>query len=428
MGAAGRDFHNFNVYFRDNPEYEVLSFTATQIPNIEGRRYPSELSGPRYPRGIPIHSEKNLSSLIESEKIDQVFFSYSDISYEHMMQKASAVLAAGADFSLLSPSHTQLKSSKPVIAVCAVRTGCGKSQTARKIVEILKKKGRRVVAVRHPMPYGDLTLQIAQRFASYEDLDTHKCTVEEREEYEPYIDNGLVVFAGIDYQKILQMAEKEADIIIWDGGNNDLPFFKSNLHVTVLDPLRAGHERRYYPGEINFIAADILVINKYEQATKEQIDTLLANIRECNKSAIVINGASKITADDPGAVSGKKVLVIEDGPTITHGEMGFGAGTVAACQFGAKEIIDPRPYAVGSIKKAYANYPHMEKVLPALGYYKDQLRELEETIRATPCDLVLIASPIDIRRVIKIDKPSMRVKYHLEELGSPTLGEILKKY
>jgi predicted GTPase len=428
MGAAGRDFHNFNTFFRNNPEYEVVSFTATQIPNIEGRRYPSVLSGARYPKGIAIHSEKHLADLIESEKIDQVFFSYSDVSHDYVMQKASIVLAAGADFRLLSPTHTELKSLKPVVAVCAVRTGCGKSQTSRKVVDILKKKGRRVVAVRHPMPYGDLTQQISQRFASYDDLDLHKCTIEEREEYEPYIDNGFVVYAGIDYEKILRQAEGEADVIIWDGGNNDLPFFKPDLHITVLDPLRAGHERLYYPGGVNFIDADVLVINKYEQASKEQIDKLLANICECNPGAHVINGASKITADDPKAVLGKKVLVIEDGPTITHGEMGYGAGTVAARQFGASEIIDPRPYAVGSIKKAYLNYPHMEKVLPALGYYKDQLKDLEETVRATPCDLVLIASPIDIRRVIKLDKPSTRVKYYLEEIGKPTLADVLDKF
>ncbi|MBI2092224.1 MAG: GTPase [Deltaproteobacteria bacterium] len=428
MGAAGRDFHNFNVFFRDNPEYEVVTFTATQIPNIEGRRYPAELSGPRYPKGIPIHSEKNLADLIENEHIDQVFFSYSDVSHEYLMQKASIVLAAGADFRLLSPAHTEIKSLKPVIAVCAVRTGCGKSQTSRKVVDILKKKGRRVVAVRHPMPYGDLTQQISQRFASYEDLDIHKCTIEEREEYEPYIDSGFVVYAGIDYEKILRQAESEADVIIWDGGNNDLPFFKPSLHITVLDPLRAGHERRYYPGEVNFIDADVLVINKYEQANKEQIDKLLANICECNPGALVINGASKITVDDPKVVRGKKVLVIEDGPTITHGEMGFGAGKVAACEFGAADVIDPRPYAVGSIKKAYQQYPHMQAVLPALGYYKDQLKDLEETIRATPCDLILIASPIDIRRVIKLDKPAMRVKYYLEEIGKPTLTDVLEKF
>lgn len=428
MGAAGRDFHNFNVFFRNNPEYDVVAFTATQIPNIEGRRYPAELSGERYPRGIPIHSEKNLSDLIESEKIDQVFFSYSDVSNEYVMQKASIVLAAGADFALLSSIHTQIKSTKPVIAVCAVRTGCGKSQTSRRVVEILKKKGHKVVAIRHPMPYGDLTEQICQRFASYDDLDAHKCTIEEREEYEPYIDKGLVVYAGVDYEKILRAAEKEADVIIWDGGNNDVSFYVPDLHITVLDPLRPGHERTYYPGGVNFIDADVLVINKYEQASKEQLDVLLANIRECNQRALIVNGASKITVDDPAGVKGKRVLVIEDGPTLTHGGMSFGAGVIAAKQFGAAELVDPRPYAVGSIKKAYAQYSHMGNILPALGYYKDQLKDLEETVKATPCDLILVASPIDIRRVIKLDKPSMRVQYYLEEMGKPDLDEILAKF
>jgi predicted GTPase len=427
MGAAGRDFHNFNVFFRNNADYEVVAFTATQIPNIEGRRYPAELSGPRYPKGIQIHAEKNLANLIKSERIDEVFFSYSDVSYEYVMQKGSVVLAAGADFSLISPRQTQLKSGKPVIAVCAVRTGCGKSQTSRKVVEILKAKGKKVVAVRHPMPYGDLTKQICQRFASYKDMDDHKCTIEEREEYEPYIDNGLVVFAGVDYEIILKEAEKEADVIIWDGGNNDAPFYSPDMLITVLDPLRPGHERSFYPGEVNFINADALVINKYEQASKEQIDRLLESVRECNQHAVIINGASKITVDNPELLKGKKVLVIEDGPTLTHGGMSFGAGVIAAQQFGAGELVDPRPYAVGSIKKAYAQYPHMGKLLPALGYYPDQLKDLEETVKATPADIVLVASPIDIRRVIKIDRPSMRVKYYLEEIGRPTLSELLGK-
>lgn len=428
MGAAGRDFHNFNVFFRNNPNYEVMGFTATQIPNIEGRKYPAELSGSLYPRGIPIHSEKTLADLIVNEKIDEVFFSYSDVSYETVLQKSAIVLAAGADFSLLSPVHTQIKSVKPVVAVCAVRTGCGKSQTSRKIVSTLKKKGRKVVAIRHPMPYGDLTEQIAQRFASYKDMDDHKCTIEEREEYEPYIDEGLVVYAGVDYEKILRQAEKEADVIIWDGGNNDVPFYVPDLHITVLDPLRAGHERKYYPGEVNFIDADVLVINKYEQASKEQLDTLLANIRECNQSALIINGASKLTVEDPAAIKGKRVLVIEDGPTLTHGGMSFGAGVVAAKEFGAGELVDPRPYAVGSIKKAYQQYPHMGNLLPALGYYKDQLNDLEETVKAAPCDMILVASPIDIRRVIKLDKPAMRVRYYIEEIGKPTFEDVLAKF
>ena len=428
MGAAGRDFHNFNVFFRNNPNYEVMGFTATQIPNIEGRKYPADLSGRLYPRGIPIHSEKTLADLIANEKIDEVFFSYSDVSYETVMQKSAIALAAGADFTLLSSLHTQIKSTKPVVAVCAVRTGCGKSQTSRKIVSTLKKKGRKVVAIRHPMPYGALTEQIAQRFASYKDMDDHKCTIEEREEYEPYIDEGLVVYAGVDYEKILRQAEKEADVIIWDGGNNDVPFYVPDLHITVLDPLRAGHERKYYPGEVNFIDADVLVINKYEQANKEQLDTLLANIRECNQSALIINGASKLTVENPAAIKGKRVLAIEDGPTLTHGGMSFGAGVVAAKEFGAAELVDPRPYAVGSIKKAYQQYPHMGNLLPALGYYKDQLNDLEETVKATPCDVILVASPIDIRRVIKLDKPAMRVRYYIEEIGNPTFEDVLAKF
>lgn len=428
MGAAGRDFHNFNTVFRDNPEYDVVAFTATQIPNIEGRRYPSELSGDLYPKGIPIHSEDTLAELIEREHIDQVFFSYSDVSNNYLMNRASVTLAAGADFRLLSPDHTMLTCSKPVIAVCAIRTGCGKSQTSRKVVEILKAKGKRVVAVRHPMPYGDLTKQIVQRFASYEDLDRHECTIEEREEYEPYIDKGLVVYAGVDYQKIADAASEEADVIVWDGGNNDAPFFKPDLFITVLDPLRAGHEMEYYPGEVNFLDADVLVINKYNQASKEQIETLLANIREANKCAQIIYGDSKITAERSEEIKGKRVLVIEDGPTLTHGGMSFGAGVVAAKEFGAAEIVDPRPYVTGSIKKAYAKYPQMGNLIPALGYYPDQLKELEESIRATPCDLVLVASPIDIRRVIKIDQPSLRVNYYLEEIGKPTLEELLDQF
>ncbi len=428
MGAAGRDFHNFNCFFRNNPDYEVVAFTATQIPNIEGRRYPSELSGPRYPKGIAIHPESELVDLIKKEKIDEVFFAYSDVSHEYVMQKASLVIANGADFSLLSSKHTQVKSTKPVIAVCAVRTGCGKSQTSRKVVEILKSKGKKVVAIRHPMPYGNLAEQVVQRFASYADLDAHKCTIEEREEYEPYIDNGLVVYAGVDYEKILRQAETEADVIIWDGGNNDIPFYVPDLLITVLDPLRAGHERKFYPGEANLIAANVLVINKYEQASKEQLETLHSNIKECNPNATVINGASKLTVDDIAGVKGKKVLVIEDGPTLTHGGMNLGAGIVAAKEFGAAETIDPRPYAVGSIKNAYKQYPHMGPLLPALGYYADQLKDLEATIKATPCDLILVASPIDIRRVVKLDKPSMRVGYYLEEIGKPTLADVLQKF
>lgn len=428
MGAAGRDFHNFNVVYRNNKAAEVVCFTATQIPNIEGRKYPAELAGKFYPDGIPIYPEEELTRLIKDEKIDEVIFSYSDVSHEYVMQKASKVAAAGADFKLLSPAHTWLKSKCPIISVCAIRTGCGKSQTSRKIVEILTDAGKRVVAIRHPMPYGDLTKQICQRFASYEDLDSQKCTIEEREEYEPYIDRGLVVYAGIDYEKIMNKAEKEADIIIWDGGNNDVSFYKPDVFITVLDPLRVGHEHLYYPGEINFLMADVLVINKYEQANPEQIDQLKENIKKANPGAQLICGKSKISVDEPEKIEGKKVLVIEDGPTLTHGGMSFGAGIVAAKEHDAEEIVDPRPYAVGSIKEAYSKYPQLGKLIPALGYYPQQLKDLEETIRNTPCDLVLVASPIDIRRVIKIDQPSMRVGYHLVELNQPTLQDVLAEY
>lgn len=427
MGAAGRDFHNFNTYFRDNPEYEVVAFTATQIPNIHGRCYPAALSGPNYPTGIPIHAEDELVSLIRKEKIELVVFSYSDVAHEYVMQKGSQVLAAGANYMFLSPDRTQIKAKVPVISVCAIRTGCGKSQTSRKLVSLLKQRGKKVVAIRHPMPYGDLAEQAVQRFASYEDLDRHNCTIEEREEYEPYIDRGLVVYAGVDYEAIVRQAEKEADVIIWDGGNNDGPFVASDLEITVLDPLRAGHERSYHPGETNFLAADVLVINKYEQASAEQLNTVMSNIRHCNPDAKVIKGASRITVDDPAGIKGKNVLVIEDGPTLTHGGMSYGAGMVAADEYEAAEIVDPRPYAVGSIEDAYTKYPNLGKLIPALGYYEDQLKDLEESIKRTPCDLVLIGSPIDIRRVIDVDKPSMRVRYELEEMGEPSLDSILNE-
>jgi len=425
MGAAGRDFHNFNMCYRNNPDYEVVAFTAAQIPNIEGRRYPPALSGKLYPDGIQILPEKDLTEIIKRDSVDTVVFSYSDVSHEYVMQKGSQVLAAGANYMFLSPVHTQIKAKVPAIAVCAIRTGCGKSQTSRKLVSLLKERGRKVVAIRHPMPYGDLAEQAVQRFASYDDLDRHNCTIEEREEYEPYIDRGLVVYAGVDYEAIVRQAEKEADVIVWDGGNNDMPFLIPDLEITVLDPLRPGHERSYYPGETNFLTADVLVINKYKQASSEQLDVVLENIREFNPTAKVIKGASRIEVDDPDAVKGKKVLVIEDGPTLTHGGMSYGAGMVAADEFEAAEIVDPRPYAVGSIKEAYTKYRHLGKLIPALGYYEDQLKDLEESIRATPCDLVLIGSPIDIRRVIEIDKPSMRVGYELDEIGKPDLISVL---
>lgn len=428
MGAAGRDFHNFNTYFRDNPNYEVIAFTATQIPNIEDRRYPQGLSGPNYPKGIPIYSEDELTDIIKRESIDLVVFSYSDVSHEYVMQKGSQVLAAGANYMLLSPNATQIKAKVPVISVCAIRTGCGKSQTSRKLVELLRRRGKKVASIRHPMPYGDLIGQAVQRFASYDDLDLHNCTIEEREEYEPYIDRGLVVYAGVDYEQIARRAEKEADVVVWDGGNNDTPFIEPDLEITVLDPLRAGHERGFHPGETNFLTADVLVINKYEQASAEQLNTVLANIKQLNPSAHVIKGASRISVDDPEGVRGKRVLVIEDGPTLTHGGMSFGAGMVAADEFDAAEIVDPRPFAVGSIEDAYTKYPNLGKLIPALGYYEDQLSDLEASIRATPCDLVLIGSPIDIRRVIQIDKPSMRVRYELEEIGEPTLDTVLDEF
>ncbi|MBI2346115.1 MAG: GTPase, partial [Deltaproteobacteria bacterium] len=382
----------------------------------------------RYPKGIPIYPERRLADLIGEERIDAVYFSYSDVSHTHVMQRAGTVLAAGADFHLLSPRHTNIKVGRPVIAVTAVRTGSGKSQTARKIVRMLKEHGKQVVAVRHPMPYGDLTKQILQRFSSYQDLDAHNCTIEEREEYEPYLDLGLVVFAGIDYAQIARVVEQEAEVVVWDGGNNDVPFFFTDLHLTVLDPLRAGHERLYYPGEVNFLKADVLVINKYRQASPDQLGQLNRSISAHNPRAQIIHGDSRIIVEDPAGIHGKRVLAIEDGPTVTHGEMAFGAAFVAAQEHGAATIVDPRPYAVGSIKKAFHDYPHLSAVLPALGYYPEQLKELEATINAVPCDLVLVASPIDIRRVITITKPSQRVRYELEEIGKPDLADLLAHF
>ena len=428
MGAAGRDFHNFNTYFRGNEDYQVVCFTATQIPNIEGRKYPAALAGEHYPEGIPIFDEEELVDLIKNESIDLVVFAYSDVSHEYVMQKGSQVLAAGANFQLLSPEKTQIKANVPVISVCAIRTGCGKSQTSRKIVGILKNAGKKVVALRHPMPYGNLAEQAVQRFATYEDLDRHDCTIEEREEYEPYIDAGLVIYSGVDYEKIVRQAEKEADILIWDGGNNDTSFIVPDLEITVVDPLRPGHERSYYPGETNFFTADVLVINKYKQASAEQLNIVLENIKHCNPKAKVIKGASTLTVDKPEEVKGKKVLVIEDGPTLTHGGMSYGAGMVAADLFEAAEIVDPKPYAVGSIKDAYTKYPQLGKLIPALGYYEDQLADLEKSINDTPCDLVLVGSPIDITRVVDIKKPAMRVRYDLEEIGEPSLETILKDF
>jgi predicted GTPase len=428
MGAAGRDFHNFNVFFRDNEEYEVVAFTATQIPDIEGRKYPSELAGKLYPNGIPIYSEDELEDLIKKFKVDFVVFAYSDVSHEYVMNRASRAMAAGASFMLLGPSHTMLTSTKPVISVCAVRTGSGKSQTTRRVAEILKKLGKKTVVIRHPMPYGDLTKQVVQRFGSFEDLDKHNCTVEEREEYEPHIDRGNVVYAGVDYEKILRQAEQEADVILWDGGNNDFPFFKPDLHIVVVDPHRPGHEVTYHPGETNLRLADVIVINKIDTAYPEDIQIVRENSRSANPRAVIIEAASPIFVENYEAIKGKKVLVIEDGPTLTHGEMSYGAGYVAAEKYGAAEIVDPRPYAVGSIKETYEKYTQLEVILPAMGYSPKQLKELEETINAVPADLVIVATPINLGKILKINKPYVRVKYELQEIGKPDLEDIIKEF
>lgn len=426
MGAAGRDFHNHNVYFRDNPNYNIVAFTATQIPNIEGRLYPSALAGSRYPDGIPIFPETDLTMLIQKHRVSQVIFAYSDVSHETVMNRASIVLAAGADFRLLGPRATMLKSRKPVVAVCAVRTGSGKSQTTRAVAGILKGMGKRVVAVRHPMPYGDLTKQIVQRFADYGDLDRFETTIEEREEYEPHLNRGTVVYAGVDYEKILRQAEAEADVILWDGGNNDFSFYQPDLLIVVADPHRPGHELTYYPGETNLRMADVVVINKVDTASVENVNVVRANTRTVNPNATIIEAASPIFVDDPGAIRGKRVLVVEDGPTLTHGGMTYGAGIVAAHKFGASEIVDPRPYAIGTIKETFAKYPGTGTLLPAMGYGGEQVRELEATINAVPVDLVLIATPIDLRRIIDIKHPTDRVRYELQEIGQPTLTDVLK--
>lgn len=427
MGAAGRDFHNFNVYFRGNPAYDVVAFTATQIPNIEDRIYPPELTGDSYPEGVPIYPESELNRLVTELDVDQVVFAYSDVSHAYVMDKAAQILAAGADFRLLGPKATLLESSLPVISICAVRTGAGKSQTSRRIADILREQGKRVVTVRHPMPYGTLADQICQRFSSYEDLDRHNTTIEEREEYEPHIDRGGVVYAGVDFGVILREAEKEADVILWDGGNNDLPFYKPDLHIVVVDPHRPGHELTYYPGQANARMADVIVINKIDTADFENISTVRRNIRSINPTAVMVEAASPITVEDPKAIRGKKVLVVEDGPTLTHGGMSYGAGTVAAKRLGAAELVDPRPYAVGSIKKMFEKYPTIGPVLPAMGYDPRQVKELEKTINATPCELVMVATPIDLRRVVQISKPCDRVRYDLQEIGQPTLADLLSE-
>ena len=427
MGAAGRDFHNFNTYFRDNEAYEVVAFTATQIPDIHGRKYPAELAGQLYPAGIPIYDEVDLTKLIKELNVDQVVFAYSDVKHETVMSKASIVHAAGADFRLLGPNNTMLEAKVPVIGVCAVRTGVGKSQTTRKVIKELQDMGLKVVAIRHPMPYGDLVAQTCQRFATFEDLNLHKCTIEEREEYEPHIANGVVVYAGVDYEKILRAAEQEADVILWDGGNNDFPFYKTDLLFTLVDPHRAGHELKYHPGETNLRLADVIIINKEDSASPEDIQTVRENARMANPKAAIIDAASPIFVENPEIIAGKRVLVIEDGPTLTHGEMRFGAGYIAAQKAGAAEMIDPRPYAVRSIAATYEKYNHLSVILPAMGYGDQQTKDLEETVNKVDCDAVVIGTPIDLRRVIKIDKPSTRVMYELQEIGEPTVRTFLNK-
>ncbi len=427
MGAAGRDFHTFNTCYRDNESYEVVAFTATQIPHIEDRRYPAKLAGFLYPEGIPIYSEERLAQLIEDHKVDEVIFSYSDVSYDYIKSKERIVKEAGADFKLFDVDKTMLRSSKPIIAVVAVRTGCGKSQTTRKVVEILKKKGRNVVVVRHPMPYGDLIRQEVQRFATIDDLKKNKCTIEEMEEYEPHIKDYTVVYAGVDYEKILRKAEKEAEIIVWDGGNNDTPFYKPDLYITVADPLRPGHELRYFPGRINAERAHVVVVNKVDSARAEDVKTVEDNIIKINPKAIIIEAKSPVKVEDEGLIRNKRVLVVEDGPTLTHGGMKIGAGTVAAQLFGAKEIVDPRPYLTGELAETFQKY-NVGKLLPAMGYNKEQIHDLQETINKTDCDTVVIGTPINLLRLIKINKPAVRVTYELDEITQPNLRTLLRKF
>jgi predicted GTPase len=429
MGAGGRDFHNFNVALRDDPETEVVAFTATQIPGIAGRTYPASLAGPNYPDGIPIVAEKNLPDLIRSQApIDDVIFAYSDVSHQTVMTKASHVLSLGPNFKLMGPDCTMIESSKPVVAVVAVRTGAGKSPVSRRVTSILRDCGVKTVAIRHPMPYGDLEKQGVQRFAQLEDLERHNCTIEEMEEYEPHIKNSVVVMAGVDYGKILKEAEKEGDVVLWDGGNNDLPFYKPDLTICVADPLRAGHETGYYPGHTNFLRADVIVINKVDSASLDQVNALRRAIAASNPKAIVVEAASPLTVEDPKAIAGKKVLCIEDGPTLTHGEMKIGAGVVAARKFSAAEILDPRPYLVGELKTTFRAYPEIGTLLPAMGYGDQQMRDLEATINAVPCDLVLIATPVDIGRILELKKPAMRVIYETEEIGKPDLVGVLDEF
>jgi predicted GTPase len=425
-GAAGRDFHNFNVLYRDRERFRVVAFTATQIPNIDGRVYPAQLAGSLYPDGIPIEPEAELETLVRAREVDEVVFAYSDVTHEHVMHVASRALAAGADFRLASPRETMLPSSKPVVAVCAVRTGSGKSQTTRRVAELLREAGRRVAVLRHPMPYGDLTRQAVQRFAAYEDLDAADCTIEEREEYEPHLAEGNLVFAGIDYAAILELAEREADVIIWDGGNNDTPFVRPDLHIVVVDPHRPGHELRYHPGETNLRMAHVCVVNKVDSAAQAGVDAVLDSIRAHNPEAKIVLAASPFHVEgDPGEIAGKRVLAVEDGPTLTHGEMAYGAAVLAAKANGASELIDPRPFAVGSIADTFRAYPHIGELLPAMGYGRAQIEELRETIERSDADLVLIGTPIDLRRLVRLDKPALRVTYRLQEVGEPTLADVL---
>ncbi len=431
IGAAGRDFHNFNTYFRNNPDYNVVAFTAAQIPDIDDRKYPAGLAGKLYPKGIPIYAESELTALIKKHNVDVCNFAYSDVPYQRLMNLSSVVNAAGANFFLLGPAHTMVKSTKPVIAIGATRTGCGKSQTSRRVIEILMSKGLKVVAVRHPMPYGDLVAQKVQRFATIADLKKHKCTIEEMEEYEPHVVRGNVIYAGVDYEAILRAAEKDpdgCDVVIWDGGNNDFPFYKPDLMITVADPHRPGAEVSYYPGEVNIRIADVVVLNKIDSACPENIKTVRDNIRKLNPKAIIVDGASPIRVDDESVIRGKKVLVIEDGPTLTHGEMKIGAGTVAAEKFGAAELVDPRPFVVGRLADTFRIYPNIGMLLPAMGYGDQQVKDLEATINRTECDSVVIGTPIDLNRVVKIKKPNTRVYYDLQEIGKPDLEEIISTF
>lgn len=426
MGAAGRDFHNFNVYFRDNPDYEVVAFTATQIPGIEDRTYPPSLSGPRYPEGVKILPEGDLAKIIKEKNVELTVLAYSDLPHDVVMQKASLALACGSDFRLMGPKTTMLKSDLPLVSVCAVRTGAGKSTVSRAVARSLKKMGHRVVVIRHPMPYGDLEKQVCERFASYEDMDRYKCTIEEREEYEPHIDVGNIVYAGVDYEKILREAEKEADVILWDGGNNDLPFYVPDLQIVVVDPLRPGDELAYYPGEVNLRIADVVVINKVDSAPRANLRLVRDNVKRITPTAKIVEAASEIYVDDKSNIRGKTVLAVEDGPTVTHGEMKEGVGAIAARRYKAKSLVNPRPYAIGSIKRTYEKYPHLRRVLPAMGYGEKQVRDLERTINAVKCDSVVLGTPIDLRRIMSITKPAVRVRYEIRETTRPTLDELLR--